>query len=56
MPDHRLPVPCHVSPANNAAAVAASDAQLAETQPDMNADDPATDEPDPLPSRSTERD
>jgi hypothetical protein len=46
------PVPA--SRPDGAAAPAAGDAQLAETQPDINADDPVTDEPDPLPSRSTE--
>jgi hypothetical protein len=46
--------PVHSSRANDGAAPTASDAQLAETHPDINADDPVTDQPDLLPSRSTE--
>jgi len=48
------PEPVPASRPDDAAAPAASDAQLAGTQPDMNADDPVTDQPDQLPSRSTE--
>jgi hypothetical protein len=46
------PVPA--SRADDAAAPDASDAQLAETQPGMSADDPVSDAPDQLPSRSAE--
>jgi len=41
--------PVHPSRADDAAAPAASDVQLAGTQPGMNAADPVTDEPDLLP-------
>jgi hypothetical protein len=44
----------HGSRADDAAAPDESDAQLAGTQPDMNADDPVSDEPDQLPSRSAQ--
>jgi hypothetical protein len=46
------PVPA--SRPDGAAAPAANEVQLAETQPDMYADDPVTDEADLLPSRPTE--
>ena len=46
--------PVQDSRAGDAAPPAASDAQLAGTQPGMNAGDPVTDEPDLLPSRSAE--
>jgi len=46
--------PVHAGRTDDAPAPAASDAQRAETQPDINADDLVTDEPEQLPSRSTE--